>query len=83
MPVAPFDRAGVDIVASLHLADGTVVPCFVLVVSLGSALKKVIHSSTSLIISSFSSLFIFTFIRVSCLNWSSIMCWAFLSYYIL
>ena len=43
MPVAPFDGAGVDIVASLHLkyfADGTVVSCFVLVVSLGSALKK-------------------------------------------
>ena len=39
MPVAPFDGAGVDIVASLHLADGTVVSCFVLV-SLGSALKK-------------------------------------------
>ena len=40
MPVAPFDGAGVDIVASLHLADGTVVSCFVLVVSLGSALKS-------------------------------------------
>ena len=34
---------------------------------------KVILSSTPLIIYSFSSLFIFTFIRVSCLNWSSIM----------
>ena len=37
MSVASFDEAGVDIVASLHLADGTVVSCFVLVVSLGSA----------------------------------------------
>ena len=40
MPVAPLDEAGVDIVASLHLADGTVVSCFVLVVSLGFTLKK-------------------------------------------
>ena len=40
VPVAPFDGAGVDIVASLHLADGTVVSWFVLVVSLGFALKK-------------------------------------------
>ena len=40
MPVAPFDGAGVDIVASLHLAHGTVVSWFVLVVSLGSALKR-------------------------------------------
>ena len=35
--LCPFD--GVAIVASLHLADDTVVSCFVLV-SLGSALKK-------------------------------------------
>ena len=40
VPVAPFDGARVDIVTSLHLADCTVVSCFVLVVSLGSALKK-------------------------------------------
>ena len=40
MPVAPFDGIVVDIVASLHLADGTVVSCFVLVVSLGFALKN-------------------------------------------
>ena len=39
VPVAPFDGAGVDIVASLHLADGIVVSCFVLV-SLGFALKR-------------------------------------------
>ena len=37
--VAPFVGTGVDIVASLHLAFGTVVPCFVLVVSLNFALK--------------------------------------------
>ena len=53
MPVAPFEGPVVDIVASLHIADGTVVSCFVLVVSLGFALKKVIISSTSLIISFF------------------------------
>ena len=35
MPVAPFDGAVVDIIASLNLADG-----FVLIVSLGFALKK-------------------------------------------
>ena len=46
MPVAPFDGTVVDIVSSLYLADGTVVPCFVLV-SLGFALKKLIISSTS------------------------------------
>ena len=40
MPLAPFDGAGVDMVASLHLADSTVVSCVVLVVSLGSALKS-------------------------------------------
>ena len=37
MPVAPFD---VDIIASLHLADDTVVSCFVHVVSLGFGLKS-------------------------------------------
>ena len=40
VPVAPFDEAGVDIVASLHLADGTVVSCFALLVSLGFAIKR-------------------------------------------
>ena len=30
MPIAPFAGAGVDIVASLHLAYGTVVSCHVL-----------------------------------------------------
>ena len=40
MPVAPFDGAVVDIAASLYLADGTVVSCFVLVVSLSFALKS-------------------------------------------
>ena len=39
VPVAPFDGASFDIVASLHLPDDTVVSCFVLVESLGSALK--------------------------------------------
>ena len=33
VPVATFDGAGVDIVASLHLSDGTMMSCFVLVVS--------------------------------------------------
>ena len=51
--IAPYDGTVVYIVASLHLADGTVVSCFVLVVSLGFALKKIIISSTSLIIYSF------------------------------
>ena len=51
--VAPFDGTVVNIVASLHLADGTVVSCFVLVVSLDFALKS---NFPSLIISSFSSL---------------------------
>ena len=43
MPVASFDGVGVDILAARHLRtvhDGTVVLCFVLVVSLGSALKS-------------------------------------------
>ena len=40
MSVAPLDGTVVDIVASLHLADGNVVSCFVLVVSLGFAQQK-------------------------------------------
>ena len=82
MPVAPVDGAGVDIVASLYLADGTVVSCFVLVVYLGFALKS--NSFLDLPYNFFfSSLFILSFIRVSCLNWLSTMCWGFLSYSIL
>ena len=73
MPVAPFDGTCVDIVASLHLAVGTVVSCFVLVVSLGCALKISV-SFTSRIIYSFSSLFPLSIILVSCLNWLSLIC---------
>ena len=76
MPVTPFDGAGVDIVASLHLADG-IMFCTCCVFRLCT--KKVILSSIFLIIPSFSYLFIFSFILVSCLNWLSIMCGGFLS----
>ena len=39
MSVVSFDGTGADIVASLHLAVGTVASCFVLVVSLNFALQ--------------------------------------------
>ena len=77
-PVAPFDGVVVDIVASLHLADGIVYcvrgvmfyTCYVFWLRT----KNVIIFSTFLLISSFSYLFLFSFIRVSCLNWLSIIC---------